>query len=125
MSLSLVPTQVNPIYNMTVSFDGTPYGLSFVYSEREACYHMHISDSSGNLLVAGIKLLAQWPLLHKYAVAGLPSGEIIIMSNTADPGPPDVGELGDGLAFTMYYASQDQFSGFTVVWCVTPRQNRA
>ena len=109
MAVQLIPTAQNAFFNLQVSMDGTAYLLTFYYNQRESCYYMTISDTAGNDFVTGIKCLANWPLLHKWSVTGLPPGELLIVSNTGsnDP-PPSLGQLGDGQAFTMFYTSESQ-----------------
>ena len=108
MSLSLVPTSQDAYFSLNINLEGTEYVLTFRYNQREACYYLSISTPNGVDLAVGIKCVATWPLLHKFAVDGLPPGELTIYANTSNTSPPDVGQLGEGLPFTMYYLSSNQ-----------------
>lgn len=108
MSLRAIQTDVVPFYDEVVNLGGTDYLLSFAYNQRVDAYYLTISTPDGTQLVGGIKIVANWPLLHKYAFDGLPAGEITAVANTqvSDPAP-GLGQIGANLPFTLFYIDED------------------
>lgn len=107
--ISAVPTFPDAFYNEVVTLEGTDYLLSFYLNQRENCYYLSIATPDGTDIVNGIKIVADWPLLHRFAYDGLPPGELIAYSNTSVDDPaPGLGQIGDSLPFTLMYLDSNQ-----------------
>jgi hypothetical protein len=105
----LIPTYQDPFYTQVVQMEGTSYLLTWNYSQREDCYYLSIATPDAISLADGIKVVANWPLLHKWADNRLPPGELICKSNSTTQDPaPGLGQIGDGLAYTLYYVPRVQ-----------------
>ena len=110
MSFNIVPTGPEPFYNEVANFDGVDYLLTFNYNQREDCYYLSIATPDGIDLANGVKIVANWPLLHKYADPRLPRGELMCFANTPKTDPaPGLGQIGANLPFTLIYVSASQF----------------
>jgi uncharacterized protein DUF6983 len=109
MSAQIIDTAQDPFFDQVVNLEGTDYKLSFHYNQREDCYYLSIATPDGSDIVVGIKIVADWPLLHKWSDPRLPPGELFCSSNTAlqDPAPP-LGSIGVGQLFTMIYLTSNQ-----------------
>lgn len=103
-----IPTDGGQKYfNLTVTLEGVDFLLTFYWSTRESCYRMTITDTSGDDLATGVKLVSGWPLLQKWATTGLPAGELIVQSNGSDDGPAQLGQLGINAPWTLTYLPSD------------------
>lgn len=107
MGVQAIATSSAPFFYQTTSLDGVSYGLRFQYNQREACYYLSIVDTAlGQDIISGVKLVTGYYLIRRYAggdIVGLPPGELLIIPNSTSDIPADVGQLGIGNAFTLYY----------------------
>lgn len=110
MTTTIIPTFAEANYDQVVNLDGTDYTLNFLYSDREQCYYLSVADAAGDI-ANGIKVVANWPLLQRFADPRLPPGEVVCFANTtvADPAP-SFGQIGVDLPFTMYYITRDELA---------------
>lgn len=99
-----IPTLSLPFYTLRTRLDDSDYTLEFNYSPRAARYYLNVYDAEDVLLVAGLKLVTNIPLLHFYRYrAGMPQGELMVAATGADSSPPTLGELGAGLRCELTY----------------------
>jgi hypothetical protein len=106
--MKLLSTFPDAFYDIVVGLEGVNYRLQFNYNQRENVYYMSVATADGLDIVNGIKVVCNWPLLHKYADNRLPPGEIFAFANTQDQSPPGLAALGTGLHATLYYISRDE-----------------
>jgi len=100
----IIPTSSDPYYSMRTRLDGKDYILAFAWNEREERWYLTISDSDGNQLLAGLKLVANWPLLARYhADPNVPPGELMVVDQTQDGSPPGLEELGENARCVLCY----------------------
>lgn len=79
-----------------VVLDGREFAIVLHWSQREERWYLDLYTATDDLLVAGIKLVPNWPLLYRYrSVAGLPAGELMVVDDRPSPAPPTLDELGD------------------------------
>lgn len=104
MSLLSLRTFDDPFYSMITNLDGTDYLFEFRYNQREDCWYFDLSLTDGTLLVAGIKVVCNRPLLRKFVDTRLPPGTLIALSNTTDASPPGLEELGEDRRVTLIYS---------------------
>lgn len=103
-----IATFSDPLYTQLVPLDGTNYGLTFRFNEREVCWYLHIASEEGDQLADGIKLVCNWPLLVRFGDPNLPPGELIAAALGPDVSPPGLLELGEGLrAELTYFTAED------------------
>lgn len=93
----------DPFYTMTTVLDGTDYLFEFRHSQREDCWYFSISLTDGTLLAAGVKVVADRPLLSRFANVRLPPGMLVAFANTTDKTPPKLAELGEDRRVTLIY----------------------
>lgn len=90
-----LPTRLDlPAYNYRVTLEGTVYTLFFTYNQRMGKWILGLGDEQGNLLVAGVPLIANWPLFFRFKDEGLPPGDIAAHDSSGqsqDPGRFDLG----------------------------------
>lgn len=99
-----IPTLALPFYTLRTRLDDSDYTLEFNYSPRAARYYLNVYSSEDVLLMAGLKLVSNVPLLRFYQYRdGMPPGELIVTATGADASPPVLGELGKGLRCELSY----------------------
>ena len=105
MAALLVPTTPGvPFYTQKTRLDGIDYILGFRYSQREDRWYLSIYDSEEKPILLGLKLVANWPLLHAYRFNPLvPPGELMASSLGPDDSPPGLNELGEKLRVQLIY----------------------
>ena len=107
MTIYAIPTVPGePYYSLRTTLDGRDYNLSFSWNEREERWYMAIADEADVQLVAGLKLVCNWPLLRFYhANPALPPGELAVVALQNDVAPPGLFDLGIGLRCELEYAA--------------------
>lgn len=105
MSIEALRTFDDPFYSMTTVLDGSEYFFEFRYNQREDCWYFNISLTDGTLLVAGVKVICNRPLLKRFADTRLPAGQLVAIPNTNDDDPPGLLELGEDRRVTLIYFS--------------------
>lgn len=94
-----------PLFTMRTTLDGTEYLFELDYCEREFRWYLSIFDTSGNALATGVKLIADWPLLHQYVNPALPKGILMSVDDSPQGGePPDFQALGRRVKLYYYPA---------------------
>jgi len=103
----LIPTlsDGSTYYATRVNLDGTDYDFSFSWSTREQRWYLDLYDAAlGVLLVAHMKLVTSWPIWRYYHhVEDMPTGELYVLTRTADDSAPGLNDLGDGLRCELTY----------------------
>lgn len=80
MAVLRIPTTPSlPHYRQETELDGSVYQLDFDWNAREAAWYLSLSDISGTLIVAGVKLVPNWPLLRRLRHALRPPGELVVL----------------------------------------------
>lgn len=85
MSFILIDTDnTSKHYTQTTQLDGVEYLLEFIWSDRESCWYLNISDQDGNQLACLVRLIVSWSLLRRFSDARLPPGALFCLdlSNT-------------------------------------------
>lgn len=82
-----LPTDT-PLFSIRTTLDGVEYVLNFDWNGRESRWYMSISMIDGTLLVAGIKLISNWPLLRRFADLRLPQGNLRAVDYSPQGGEP-------------------------------------
>lgn len=63
-----LPLYDDPSYSYSVALEGNSYFLKFEYNERAALYFLSLSDADNNLVVGGVALVPNYPILLDYAL---------------------------------------------------------
>jgi hypothetical protein len=104
MTVQVIPTGDDPFYTQTTTLDGTPFLLSFFYSQREDRWYLLLSTVDGDPIYGGVKLVPNWPLFAQCVDARLPGGQFVVVSSSAtDDTPPGLEELVDGARCQLCY----------------------
>jgi len=87
-------TQTESNFTKLVTLDGEDYNFRFLWNERDGHWFMTIRTSGGDDIIAGIKVVADIPLVTHDADSRLFPGELWAMDTTGagvDPGLRDFG----------------------------------
>lgn len=95
-----------PRYRVRDVLDGVEYLLVLRWSQRETKWYLDLSNANGDLLVAAIKVVVNWPLLADVRGSGLalPAGELVAMDTRSTPADPGLDELGDSIPLLYFSA---------------------
>lgn len=86
---------------------GTTYRLRFTYNSRAASWYLTILGAGGGVLVAGIRVVLEWPLAMQHVEATLPDGELIVLDLTASRIEPGREDLRDDVAPLTFVPSSE------------------
>ncbi len=108
MTVQVIPTGNAPFATQTTTLEGVAFLLSFVYSQREACWYVSIADANGVDVYNGVKLIVGNPLLFRCKDPRRPKGELFVLSSTNDLSPPGLNDLVPNAGrCTLLYVSSD------------------
>lgn len=106
MTVEIETSTTDYYWVQTTALDGTDYVLSFRYNSRENAYYLQISDTGGDVLLSGVKLVTNFPLFRSVTDSRLPRGELYALTSTNDDSTAAFGELGRGQRVTLVYVSE-------------------
>lgn len=107
MILKLPVLQEGPLFGFSVELEGVNYGFTFRWNERSSQWSMDVADGDGNLLVAGIRVVVDVPMLLRYrSIPRLPPGDIVAVDSTDQSRDPDFEDLGRRVE--VFYISSDE-----------------
>ncbi len=94
-------------WTQRTTLDGVDYQLDFAWNGRVGAWYLSISDTSGNALALGLKLVSNRPLLSRFRhISGLPAGEIFAANLAADTPYAGYTDLGQTVELTYYDAAE-------------------
>jgi hypothetical protein len=94
-----VPTLQNfADYTEIVQLGGTTYRLRFAYNGRDSSWYVSLLGAGGDLLIAGVRVRLEWPLLRQHVGGELPLGELIVLDLLRSRAEPGRDDLRDGVA---------------------------
>jgi hypothetical protein len=105
MSTLLVPTVPGtPFHVVKARLEGRDFLLHLSWNQREERWHLSIHDDEDTPILAGIKLVTNWPLLRHYHFdLRVPPGELMAADLTRDGSPAALDELGIGKRVELTY----------------------
>ncbi len=95
-------------YSESVVLDGSPYRLAFSWNTRGEYWSLTVSDSSGNVLVDGLKLIINFELISEYAAAGFPLGALMAIDTTGTLTRIGRNDLGEKVK--LYYLTGEELA---------------
>lgn len=103
LKIPLPKNQENNITQRT-ALDGRNYFLSFYWSARDEKYTLKVAKSNGDILISGVKLVPNLPLLRTVAwSADAPAGQLILLNPTNSD--PIISNIEDS---TLFYLTGDE-----------------
>lgn len=86
-----------PLYDMTVTLDGSDYRLLFDWNGREDRWYLSLFDSAGSAVRRGMKVVPNWDLLYGCVYQNRPPGKLVFLDARTRAGlneAPNFQELG-------------------------------
>ena len=79
MSLRIIRVKPESNQRFFVTLDGRLYGFRLRFNPRAAAWYLDVSNSRGQVVVAGVRVRRLYPLLMQYVgYASLPQGTLFI-----------------------------------------------
>lgn len=104
MAISEVPLQPSQSQAFTIALNGIVYGMRVQWRDAASTWIMDLSDSNGQVLVAGQPLLPGADIMHQYVELAL-GGELWIATDGEPDAPPTFDNL--GVASHLYFVTRD------------------
>jgi hypothetical protein len=64
----------------TTELEGKVYTFRFKYNARAERWTMDIGDENGNVIVGGVAIVADFPLIQRFGRSALPPGELVALN---------------------------------------------
>lgn len=108
MGAVLLPVRTDEAqwYDFTTTLDGLTFTFEFEWNEREEAWYFNLYDATGDLLLAGKKLVADFPLLMRLADRRRPPGDLTVVDTAGAGAAPGLNDLGRRHAL-MYIEAAD------------------
>lgn len=102
-----------PDATQRVRLDGREYVLRYRWVQRASTWALDVSDASGTLLIGGVKLVVNFPLLRDVRGARdeVPPGELYVLDPRDPPRPPTLESLGGPTARVVYVTAAELAEG--------------
>jgi hypothetical protein len=99
-----IPTSSDvPLYTQRLTLDGQEFLFRFDWNERTGRWYFGIYSIDELPLVTGVKLVADWPLLHRCSNPDLPKGDLLAVDFSPLAGePPGFVDLGNRVRLVYF-----------------------
>lgn len=94
----------DPDYLISAVLDNVLYFLHLSWNTEGFFWTMSIEDYNHEILISGVKIVPNYPLIRRYSLSGLPPGEFIVASEASIVSKSD---FADQFA-TMVYVSESE-----------------
>jgi hypothetical protein len=96
MALVTIPTpnaSTDGNFYFIIDLDGSEYQLFLKYNERDDAWYMDISDTKGNAIRSGMRLVCNFPFMRTCMVPERPPGELMALDTLNPPEDPGLEDL--------------------------------
>lgn len=101
--MPIIPVRNDTSFTETVTLDGKPYDLTFIWNDREEAWQLSIAFESV-ILVSGVKIIPTWELISRFANRDLPPGFILVVDTAINYTRPVKEDL--GVRLKIVYVSE-------------------
>jgi hypothetical protein len=91
-------------YFVQVVLDGVLFYMTMSWNTEALFWTMAFEDFNHNLLVSGVKVVPNYPLISRYFVKGMPAGELVVISDSVTVAKDD---FVAGYATMVYVSSAE------------------
>jgi len=101
-----IPLFSDPRWEAQTDLSGRRYTFRVSYNARQDFWMVSISDTNGELLIAGLRLVPGIDMLEKYraSVPGLPPGELVLIDKEGRPQTAEVTRDNLSTRFSLVYS---------------------
>lgn len=92
--IDLPITQEGPHFSFVSDLEGVAYTFEFRWNDRESGWFLTLGDGEGVPIVAGVRVVVNYPLLSRFTDARLPTGFLFAFDSNGldeDPAFEDLG----------------------------------
>ncbi len=105
--LEIPCTPQGPHFSQRTEIDGATYIFEFEWNERAQSWFLHLANQDNEPLVSGVRIIADWPLLHRDT--GVFLGQLIAIDTTGKGESPAFQDLGERVK--LVYIQQVEAEG--------------
>lgn len=96
MTVQTLPTRTDIArYDFDIDLDGVTFIFEFEWNDRDDGWYMTIRDVNSAVLLAGRRVVLNYPLINIYRDAALPAGSLTAIDTGSTDIEPAFGDLGD------------------------------
>lgn len=107
MSVFVLPCRTDlPHYTFSCDLEGVSYGFEFRWNAREEGWFMTILDGQDTVIIAGVKVVVDFPLAIRSASALKPPGHFLAYDTTGGHADPGLTDLGDRVQLSYLDSSE-------------------
>lgn len=96
MAFTVIPIDPTDAHQaIEVELDGKTFVLELLWNTRGEFWTLTLLDAAGATLVSGVRLVAEWELLHQFNDDRLPAGYLLVVDMSdlkIDPTRDDLGK---------------------------------
>lgn len=101
VSLVVIPARTDlPDYTLTVTLGSRDYVLRLYWNARDTSWYLDVADSLGIAIVAGLRVVLNWPIMRQVQDSRRPFGDIIAIDTTDTDTEPGLTDLGSRVLLT-------------------------
>lgn len=89
-------------YTEIVQLGGLTYRLRWIWNARAECWFVTVLGAGGDVIVAGKRVVLEWPLLRQHVQNTLPDGAIMALDITGQRVEPGREDLRDDVAPVVF-----------------------
>lgn len=71
-------------YTQSFTFDEIEFKVNFKLNNRDKCYYLSLFDADNTLLLSGVKIVKNTPLLSRFRRSNFPLGDLVAISSSSD-----------------------------------------
>lgn len=113
MAVLVLPTRTDaPHYSFEVDLEKVGFTFEFHWNDRDQGWYFSIADTvSGDVLLAGRRVVVDFPLLARFRNPRLPAGDIYAVDTTGAQRGPGLADLGERVKL-LYFDFADLPAAF-------------
>ena len=102
-----LPTYIDPYFGYRMSIEGQTRNFTFYWNERASCWEVDIVNADGVIVIQGMKLVPQYPILADYDLTsvGLTGYFCVLPSNDNQTGRLEDNPEALTQFFGLYYVT--------------------
>jgi len=106
--ITIIPVQQNvSAWSQRTPLDGVDYQLDFAWNTTAGAWYLSLSDTQGNPIVSGLKLVSNRPLLSRFHfIAGTPPGELSAVDLSGTISYAGLTDLGGAVQLAYFDAAE-------------------
>jgi hypothetical protein len=89
------------------TLDGTLFYLVLNWNESARYWVLGIRNSAYRLMISGISLVTNYPLLYQFRYADMPAGDLFVANANLQTGPVDRDAFTSGRNLLVYMTEQE------------------